>query len=96
MIECINGMWKFKGKGFPTSSRVYLRDDEIIGAIVDDGTLHDPKLILLTMHSGPIHINWAAHCNDILNYIEGPQGSGEDNNVFEGQNDNARETDQEF
>ena len=82
MPEIANGMWKFTGKGFYRPSTVYLRDDEIIGAIIDNVNTTDPQLVLLTLHSGAISINWVEHHREIIEYIEG--------------GGNARETHQEF
>ena len=77
MPEIINGMWKFKGTKRPYPSVIYLQDDEIIGAIVDDEYTLNPQLILLTLHSGPINIDWHEHHEEIVNYIEGGEEDGE-------------------
>ena len=79
MPEIANGMWKFTGKGFYRPSTIYLRDDEIIGAIVDDIGVSDPQLALLTVHSGTIYVNWVRHHREIIDYLE--------------EKENARETD---
>ena len=71
MPEIANGMWKFKGAGHHHNSTVYLRDDEIIGAVVDDWHMTDPQLVLLTVHSGAVKISWVDHHKEIVNYIEG-------------------------
>ncbi len=71
MPEIANGMWKFTGRERRFSSAVYLRDDEIIGAIVDDAHASDPRLRLLTLHSGIIDINWVEHHEEIISYLEG-------------------------
>ena len=71
MPEIANGMWKFTGKGFRHPSTIYLRDDEIVGAIIDSIDATDPQLVLLTLHSGAVNINWAEHHEEIVNYIEG-------------------------
>ena len=81
MAELANGMWKFHAKGSRCSSIVYLRVDEIVGAIVDDASASFPQLVLLTLHSGAISIDWVAHHTEIVDYIEGV--------------DNAREADEE-
>ena len=70
MPELSNGMWKFKGRGLHRPSTVYLRDDEIIGAIVDNPNTTDPQLVLLTLHSGAVNINWVEHHREIIDYIE--------------------------
>ncbi len=77
MVELTDGMWKFKGKNFAHPSTVYLRDDEIVGAIVDDARMVDPQLVLLTRSSGAININWAEHHKSIVDYIEGAENAGE-------------------
>ena len=79
MPEIANGMWRFKGEGHGYSSTIYLRDDEIIGAIVDDVRVTNPHLTLLTLHSGTVNINWAKHHMEIINYIEGNCDAREDN-----------------
>ena len=71
MPEIANGMWKFKGKLSRYPSVVYLRDDEIVGAIVDNANTTDPQLVLLTLHSGAININWIEHNREIVDYLEG-------------------------
>ena len=77
MVALANGMWKFKGAGYQSSSTIYLLDSEIIGAIVDSPHSIDPKLVLLTLHSGAININWVLHHEEIVEYIEGKEHAGE-------------------
>ncbi len=76
MPEIANGMWKFTVKNRHHQGVVYLRDDEIIGASIDDARMADPQLLLLTLHSGPVSINWAEHHEEIVNYIEGKEDAG--------------------
>ena len=76
MPELSNNMWKFVGRGSRYPSTIYLRDDEIIGAVIEDERLADPQLMLLTVHSGTISISWKDHRNEIINYIEGDGGAG--------------------
>ena len=78
MPEIANGMWKFKGKDPHHPSTIYLRDDEIVGAIVGNANMSDPQLILLTLHSGPVNISWIAHNQEIIDYIEGDTNARED------------------
>ena len=82
MPEIANGMWRFVGKGSRHPSIIYLRDDEIIGAIVDDIHASDPQLILLTLHSGAININWVEHHEEILHHLEGDESAREANQEF--------------
>lgn len=78
MPEIANGMWKFKGRGSQHPSTIYLRDDEIVGAIVDSASMADPQLILLTVHSGAVNINWREHHDEIVDYIEGKENARKD------------------
>ena len=79
MPEIANGMWKFNGENRHGRTTIYLRDDEVIGAIVDNEHVGSPQLTLLTAHSGPIKVSWADHHEEIVNYIEGKEDAREDN-----------------
>ncbi len=79
MIEITPGLWKFIGEGGRHPSAVYLQDEEIIGAIIEDKRELNPRLIILTRSSGPIRLDWQAHSKQLAEYIE--------------RNNNARETD---
>ena len=77
MIEIANSMWKFTGCNRSYPSTIYLRDDEILGAIIDNERLPDPQLVLLTAHSGHIHVSWVEHHEEIIDYIEGKNDARE-------------------
>lgn len=71
MVEIAPGIRCFQASSKKDSAKIYLQDEEIIGAIIDDFSAINPKVVLFTKHSGRVEVSWHLYHEALVQYMEG-------------------------